>query len=59
MVGSNNAGKLDTFQTVANIEAHYLGLPNELNVGAANLDEDTLACCDDSTYTISIDINHL
>lgn len=51
--------KLDTLQTVANIEAHYLGLPNELNVGAANLDEDTLACYDDSTYTISIDINHL
>lgn len=51
--------KLDTLQTVANIEAHYLGLPNELNVGAANLEEDTLACYDDSTYTISIDINHL
>lgn len=51
--------KLDTLQTIANIEAHYLGLPNELNVGAANLDEDTLACYDDRTYTISIDINHL
>lgn len=51
--------KLDTLQTVANIEAHYLGLPNELNVGAANLDEDTLACYDDRTYTISIDLNHL
>ena len=51
--------KLDTLQTVANIEAHYLGLPNELNVGAANLDEDTLACYDDKTYTISIDIDHL
>lgn len=51
--------KLDTLQTIVNIEAHYLGLPNELNVGAANLDEGTLACYDDSTYTISIDINHL
>lgn len=51
--------KLDTLQTVANIEANYLGLPNELNVGAANLDEDTLACYDDSTHTISIDLDHL
>ena len=51
--------KLDTLQTIANIEAHYLGLPNELNVGAANLDEDILACYDDRTYTISIDIDHL
>lgn len=51
--------KIDVLQTVANIEAHYLGLPNELNVGASNLDEDTLACYDDSTHTISIDITHL
>ena len=51
--------KLDTLQTVANIEAHYLGLPNELNVGAANLEEDVLACYDDTTYTISIDLNSL
>ena len=51
--------KLDTLQTVANIEAHYLGLPNELNVGAANLGEYTLACYNDRTHTISIDLNHL
>lgn len=51
--------KLDVLQTVANIEAHYLGLPNELNVGAANLDEDTLACYNDRTHTISIDLDHL
>ena len=51
--------KLDILQTVANIEAHYLGLPNELNVGTANLDEKTLACYNDRTHTISIDLNHL
>lgn len=51
--------KLDILQTVANIEAHYLGLPNELNVGTANLDENTLACYNDRTHTISIDLNHL
>lgn len=51
--------KLDILQTVANIEAHYWGLPNELNVGAANLDENTLACYNDRTHTISIDLNHL
>lgn len=51
--------KLDTLQTVANIEAHYLGLPHELNVGAANLGEYTLACYNDRTHTISIDLNHL
>lgn len=51
--------KLDILQTVANIEAHYLGLPNELNVGAANLGEYILACYNDRTYTISIDLDHL
>lgn len=44
--------KLDVLQTVANIESHYLGLPNELNVGAANLGEYTLACYNDRTHTI-------
>lgn len=51
--------KLNTLQTVANIEAHYLGLPNELHVGADNLGEGTLACYNDNTYTISIDVEHL
>lgn len=51
--------KLNTLQTVANIEAHYLGLPNELHVGADNLGEGTLACYNDKTYTISIDLEHL
>lgn len=51
--------KPDTLQTVANIEAHYLGIPNELNVGIANLKGDTLACYNDNTHTISIDLEHL
>lgn len=51
--------KLNTLQTVANIEAHYLGLPNELNVGAANLGEYNLACYNDRTHTISMDLDHL
>jgi len=51
--------KLNTLQTVANIEAHYLGLPNELHVGADCLGEGTLACYNDNTYTISIDLEHL
>ena len=32
--------RLDVLQAVANIEQRYLGLPNELNVGVANLDAD-------------------
>ena len=51
--------KLDALQTVANIEARYLGLPNELNVGAANLAGDTLSSYNDATHTISIDLDHL
>lgn len=51
--------KLNTLQTVANIEAYYLGLPNELHVGADCLGEGTLACYNDNTYTISIDLEHL
>lgn len=51
--------KLNALQTIANIEADYMGLPDELNVGAANLDEYTLACYNDRTHTISIDLDHL
>lgn len=57
--GLTTKEKQDTLQTVANIEAHYLGLANELNVGIANLGEYTLACYNDRTHTISIDLNHL
>lgn len=51
--------KLDVLQCVANIEAHYLGISNELNVGAANLPEYTLACYSDSSHTIYINLEHL
>lgn len=51
--------KIDVLQTVANIEAHYLGLPNELNVGAANLDEDIWGDYIDSKHVIRISLNHL
>lgn len=51
--------KLDVMQTVANIEARYLGLSNELNVGATNLAEYTLAAYSDPTHTIYISLNHL
>lgn len=51
--------KLDVLQCVANIEAHYLGLPNELDVGASNLPEYTLACYSDVYHTININLEHL
>lgn len=51
--------KLDVIQTVANIEAHYLGLSNELNVGVANLPEYTLAAYSDPTHTVYINLTHL
>ena len=51
--------RLDVMQTVANIEAHYLGLPNELNVGVSNLPEDTLGNYSDATRTISLDLELL
>lgn len=51
--------KLNVLQCVANIEAHYLGISNELNVGAANLPECTYACYFDSSHTICIDLEHL
>lgn len=33
--------KLNVMQTVANIEVSYLGIPHEINVGTANLRENT------------------
>lgn len=55
----NTEEKLDVLQTIANIEADYLGLPNELNVGAANLNEYTLAAYADNTHMIYINLEHL
>lgn len=51
--------KLNVLQCVANIEAHYLGISNELNVGASNLPEYTLACYSDASHTIYINLEHL
>ena len=51
--------KLNTLQTVANIETYYFGLPHELNVIAGPLSENTLACYDDKTHVITINIDHL
>ena len=51
--------KLDVLQTVANIEATYLGLPHELNVVVEALDETTHGHYDDSTRTIAINVDHI
>ncbi len=51
--------RLDVLQTVANIEQRYLGLPNELNVGAANLRDSVLGYYSDTTHEIIIDMDSL
>lgn len=51
--------KIEVIQCVANIEACCLGLPHELNVAVSNLRKSTLACYDDDTYTIYIDLDYL
>lgn len=51
--------KLNVLQTVANIEQRYLGLPNELNVGAANLREGLAGCYSDSTHEIIVSMDCL
>ena len=51
--------KLDVLQTVANIEQHYLGLPNELNVGAANLREGLAGYYSDRTHEIIVSMDCL
>lgn len=55
--------KLEVMQVVANIEARYLGLGHELNVGTKPLPENsngkTLGQYSYKTHTISIDTNYL
>lgn len=51
--------RLNVLQTVANIEATYLGLPHELNVTLETLEENTQGHYDDSTHTIAINPDHL
>lgn len=51
--------RLDVFQIVANIEKNYLGVPHELNVGAANLPEGHLGFYKEATHEIVISIDYL
>lgn len=51
--------RLNVLQTVANVEQRYLGLSNELNVGAANLREGVMGYYSDNTHEIVIDIDSL
>ena len=51
--------RLNVLQTIANIEQRYLGLPNELNVCAANLDEGTLGYYSDNTHEIVVSMDSL
>lgn len=55
----NTTQKINVLQCVANIESRYLGLPNELNVVMANLQEGTLGMYIDRTHTICLDLDHL
>lgn len=50
--------RLETLQTIANIEAHYLGLPYILTVRVSRLESPVLAQYDDKTYTIRLDSDH-
>ena len=52
----NTQEKLDVMQSVANIESHYLGLPNELNVSVVNLENGTLGSYVDGIHTIYISL---
>lgn len=51
--------RLNVLQTVANIERSYLGIPNELNVGAANLREELLGSYNDNMHEIVISMDSL
>lgn len=51
--------RLNVLQTVANIEQRYLGIQNELNVGAANMDESTLGFYSDATHEIVLNMDSL
>lgn len=51
--------KINTLQVVANLEAYTLGLPNELNVRASNLEGAVTALYSEATHGIVIDLDHL
>jgi len=51
--------RLDVLQVIANIEASYLGLPHELNVFSAVMDEKTGGYYVDDTHSIYINLEEL
>lgn len=51
--------RLDVLQTAANIEQRYLGLPDGMTVGAADLEEGVLGYYSDAAHEIVISIDHL
>lgn len=51
--------RLDVLQTVANIEAYYLGIPHELKVGASPKEESLLGDYLHADHTIYINLDHL
>lgn len=51
--------KINTLQTVANIEASYLGLPHELNISVNNLGDSLIAQYKDDTHEIEINSDWL
>ena len=50
--------KINTLQTIANIEATHLGLSHELNVTLGALDESTIACYSDEKHVIVINATY-
>lgn len=55
----NSQKKLETLQTVANIEANYLGISHELNVVASTVEEEVIACYIDDEHKVAINIDYL
>ena len=51
--------KLGVLQTIANIEQRYMGLPNELNVGAENLREGWVGYYSDSNHAVIVSMDSL
>ena len=51
--------RLNVLQTVANIEATYLGLPHELNVVVDILEETTSGHYNDRTHTIAVNADYV
>ena len=51
--------KVSAMQVIANIESRYLGLPHELTLIVSQLPSGTVACYNDRTHHIEIDVEHL